>query len=257
MQKAHAKLSASGSARWIACPGSVVLEALFDDEGSAYAEEGTLAHSVAEIRVRARIHPESFMIGARLHDTEMTTEPEMWAFAGLYEDYCGNLIDTMRLEGHTVRAYVEQRVCFDKWVPGGFGTVDFCAVGGDDLHIVDFKYGKGVPVSAESNSQMRAYALGFLQEMECIYDNIKTVTVHIVQPRIRNYSSEMMTTEELLDWANTVLKPSAETASKQTRRYAPGRHCRFCKAATVCKARTHELLSRLAEVLSGGKDNAD
>ena len=87
--------------------------------------------------------------------------------------------------------------------------------GGTHLHIVDLKYGKGVPVSAVDNSQIRAYALGFLQEMECIYDNLDTVTMHIVQPRINNISDETMPVKDLLHWAETELKPKAEKAANK------------------------------------------
>lgn len=249
----HAKLSASGSKRWMECPGSVVLESYFEDVGSIYADEGTKAHSVAEARLRARNSPQDAKAQARAQEAEAEAGEEMWAFVGRYDDYCGKIIDTMKLQGHTVRAYIEQRVCFDRWVPDGFGTADFCAVGGTHLHIVDLKYGKGVPVSAVDNSQIRAYALGFLQEMECIYDNLDTVTMHIVQPRINNISDETMPVKDLLHWAETELKPKAEKAAKLTREYATGAQCKFCKAKAVCRARAGYLLGRITEILGGTK----
>lgn len=248
MPSEHAKLSASGSERWMQCPGSIILEGLFDDEGSAYADEGTQAHAIAEKRIRARLTPTPENIQS-IKEAEETCEPEMWGFTGKYEDYCFDIIDTMMMAGHTVRAYPEQKICFDRWVPEGFGTVDFCAVGGDDLHIVDFKYGKGVKVNAVGNSQMRAYALGFLQEYDFIYDNLKTVTMHIVQPRINNISVESISVKELLRWAKEELKPKAKQAFRGTRQYATGRHCRFCKAKAVCRFRTTKLLEDLTAIL--------
>ena len=249
----HAVLSASGSKRWMTCPGSVRLENFFEDEGSAYAEEGTKAHGVAEARLRAALGLQSPEGATAEQPTEASVGEEMWTFAGQYVQYCTEILETMQRNGHTVRAYIEQRVCFDRWVPEGFGTVDFCAVGGNDLHIVDFKYGKGVPVSATDNSQMRAYALGFLQEMECIYDNLQTVTTHIVQPRINNISSETMKVADLLDWAKKELKPKADKAYSQTREYAPGAACKFCKAKAVCKARAEGLLGSIGKILQGGE----
>lgn len=248
MPDIHAKLSASGSDRWMHCPGSVVLEEYFEDEGSEYASEGTQAHAIAETRMRARLDPTPQNV-RNAEYAEETTDAEMWAFTGQYEDYCSQIIDGMQLQGRIVRAYVEQRVQFNDWVPDGFGTVDFCAVGGDDLHIVDFKYGKGVKVSAKNNSQMRDYALGFLQEFALIYDNLKTVTMHIVQPRINNVSSETLTVEELLEWAEKELKPKAQVAYNNTREYAAGKHCKFCKAKAVCKARANSILGRIADIL--------
>lgn len=44
----HAKLSASGSNRWISCPGSVELEEQFPDLENEYALYGTETHKLAE-----------------------------------------------------------------------------------------------------------------------------------------------------------------------------------------------------------------
>lgn len=255
MPGTHAKLSASASKRWLECPGSVVLEALFgsDEDESPYAEEGTQAHAVAEARLTALFNPRSRKAAAHVKTLKDETDAEMWQFTGQYEAFCKELTDEMALEGHTVRAYIEQRVCFDRWVPAGFGTVDFCAVGGNDLHIVDFKYGKGVPVYADGNTQMRAYALGFLQEMDVIYDNIETVTMHIVQPRINNISSDTITVDELMRWAEEELKPGAERAYRNTREYQPGKHCKFCKAKAVCRTRAEGVLNQITNILNGGK----
>lgn len=250
----HAKLSASSSERWMRCPGSIVLETFFDgDETSPYAEEGTKAHSVAEARLTALFAPRSRKAAARVKTLEEETEAEMWQFTGQYIDYCKEIADALALEGHTVRAYIEQKVCFDRWVPQGFGTVDFCAVGGDELHIVDLKYGKGVPVYAVGNTQMRSYALGFLQEMDVIYDNIKNVTMHIVQPRISNTSSDTISVEDLRRWATEELKPKADRAYANTREFHSGKHCKFCKAKATCRSRAENILGAITKILTGGK----
>ena len=44
----HAKLSASGSSRWMNCPGSIAAEEGKPDSSSKYAELGTVLHEVAE-----------------------------------------------------------------------------------------------------------------------------------------------------------------------------------------------------------------
>ena len=89
--------------------------------------------------------------------------------------------------------------------------------------------------------------------MECIYDNLDTVTMHIVQPRINNISDETMPVKDLLHWAETELKPKAEKAAKLTREYATGAQCKFCKAKAVCRARAGYLLGRITEILGGTK----
>lgn len=52
MPDVHAKLSASGAKKWIACPGSVLLEASVQDKPSAYATEGTNAHALGEAKIK-------------------------------------------------------------------------------------------------------------------------------------------------------------------------------------------------------------
>lgn len=251
MPGAHAKLSASGSERWMRCPGSVILEAFFEDEGSPFAEEGTRAHALAEARIRAILEPRSRKAKTAKQTAEATADDEMKTFTTVYVDYCKDLIDDGNLRGLLTRAWVEQRVRFSDWVPGGFGTVDFCCIAGDDLHIVDLKYGKGVPVSAIGNTQERTYALGMLQEIGFIFDNIKTVTTHIVQPRIGNVSHETLTVEELTDWGENTLKPKAERAYAGAREYETGKQCKFCKAKALCRYRANTLLGRVAEILGG------
>jgi hypothetical protein len=251
MPSDHAKLSASGSERWMKCPGSVVLESFFEDEGSRFAEEGTKAHALAEARLRAIIEPKSDEARKARDQAEATADDEMKTFTAVYVEYCKDLIDDGNLRGRTTRAWVEQRVSFSEYVPDGFGTVDFCCIAGDDLHIVDLKYGKGVPVSAIGNTQERTYALGTLQELGFIFDNIKTVTTHIVQPRIGNISRETLTVDELTDWGENTLKPKAQRAYAGMREYSTGKQCKFCKAKALCRYRATTLLGRVVDILGG------
>ena len=245
----HAKLSASGSKRWMECPGSIVLEGLFDEQTSEYAEEGTRAHSVAETRLRAYLHPQNGKLAEDVQTLKEATDPEMWAYVGRYVEYCADLCDTLRMKYRVIRAYVEQRVNFSAWVPGGFGTVDFCVLGGDELHVIDLKYGKGVPVSAVDNPQPRLYALGVLSELGTIWDNLKTVTTHIFQPRLNAISTEELQVDELLDWGRAEVKPKAKRAAGMTRCFAPGTHCKFCRARATCKARAETVLGTISHIL--------
>lgn len=246
----HARLGASSSKRWMTCPGSVVLEEQMDEETSAYAEEGTKAHALAEAKLRhlmGRILPED------VDEVRKGCDPEMDIMTDRYVEYAKDIIDQMLLAGHAPYWGVETRVRFDRWVPEGFGTVDLFIVGGGHLHIIDLKYGKGVPVSAIGNPQPRAYSLGFLQDFELIYDNIETVTYHIVQPRLNNNTSETMAVDELMKWAEEELRPRALKAWNGTREYNPGEHCKFCRAKAVCKARAARILNTIASVLGPAK----
>ncbi len=52
MPNKHAVLSASSSARWLACPPSAQLCAALPDTVTDYALEGTCAHELAEYKVQ-------------------------------------------------------------------------------------------------------------------------------------------------------------------------------------------------------------
>jgi hypothetical protein len=132
---------------------------------------------------------------------------------------------------------LEQRVDFSPWVPDGFGTCDCIIMQGNTLTIIDYKYGRGVAVSAEDNPQMKLYALGALNDYGIVYD-IKQVEMHIYQPRINNISACSLLVEDLLDWAENTVKPTAALAFEGKGEYASGEHCRFCPHAGRCRELT-------------------
>ena len=131
---------------------------------------------------------------------------------------------------------IEQRLDFSKYVPEGFGTGDCLIIADGTLHIIDFKYGQGVLVSAEDNPQMKLYALGALDLFDGIYD-IEMVSMTIYQPRRENVSTSTVSKENLYQWAEEVLKPKAELAFNGDGNYCPGEWCQFCRAAVKCRAR--------------------
>ena len=122
-------------------------------------------------------------------------------------------------------------------MPEGFGTGDACIVADDVLHVIDLKYGVGIMVSAERNPQMMCYALGLLEAFDGIYD-ITTVRMSIFQPRRDNVSTFEMSKPDLLEWADTVLAPTAQMAFKGEGEFKAGDHCQFCTAKATCRKRT-------------------
>lgn len=234
---AHARLSASGAARWLACPPSVKLEGNFPDTGSVYAAEGTLAHSVAELKVRKyAIEPMSTRtFNARLNKLKKHElwQPEMDGYTDEYLDYI-----KAEMLSYATKPFVtvERRVDFSDVVPGGFGTADCLILAGNVLHVIDFKYGKGVPVEAEGNPQMRLYAYGAVRAYALLY-SFDTVKMTIFQPRLKNISEAEMSVDDLRHWAQEEVKPVALLADKGEGEYNPGPHCKFCRAKAECKAR--------------------
>ncbi len=241
--RAHALLSASSAHRWLHCPGSVGLESLEPEQTSEFAEEGTRAHELAEMKITA------WLEGTPVHCSEGTPR-EMDIATNSYLDFIQTIHSQLALKDLDVYIKAEQRVDFSKWVPEGFGTCDCMIYGAKELHIIDLKYGKGVPVSAEGNPQLKLYALGVIYDYSQILDDIDTVYMHIVQPRISNYSSDNIAYKDLMAWAENELKPRAEVAFKKTRTYEPGEWCKFCKVKAICKAKATRIFTHLIDVLN-------
>lgn len=131
---------------------------------------------------------------------------------------------------------IEQRLDFSQYVPEGFGTGDCVIIGDGTLHVIDYKHGKGVEVSAENNPQMMCYALGALNLFDGIYD-INEVSMTIFQPRKENISTFVMDKAALYSWAETVLKPTARLAFDGEGDFKAGEHCQFCKVKATCRKR--------------------
>ena len=147
-----------------------------------------------------------------------------------------------RAKTRDAQLLVETRLNFTQWVPDGFGTGDACIIADGCLEIIDFKYGKGVKVSAYENPQMKIYALGAYDKFSFEY-NIDRVKMTIVQPRIDNLSEFEVKVSDLLWWAKTELKPKAEEAYAGNGKQAPGEWCQFCKVKAQCKALANTALS--------------
>ena len=224
----HAILSASASKRWLSCPPSAKLNAELPDTTSEYAREGTCAHELAEYKVNKLLGIEAKNPTESLdfYDSEMEDCTESYA------QYIAEQI--AKYDSPVVM--VEQRLDFSKYVPGGFGTGDCVIVADDVLTVIDYKHGKGVPVSAENNSQMMLYALGALELFDSLYD-IREICMIIFQPRLENISDSVISVSDLLDWAENELRPKAELAEKGEGEFCAGEHCRFCKIKATCRKR--------------------
>lgn len=237
MPDVHAVLSASASHRWLHCTPSAVLERQYPDEGSAYAEEGTKAHAMAEERLKYFIENGKFLRKPRNADTEM------WEATGEYVATCAEKILAARADTPDARVMVEERLDFSRWVPEGFGTGDMVIVSDDYIEVVDLKYGKGVEVSAEGNSQMRLYALGALAKYggDYLFDRVRMT---IIQPRIGNISTDEMSVEELEAWGESII-PIAALAHEGKGERLAGDHCRFCKCRATCARLSEYLLKEV------------
>lgn len=196
---AHALLSASGSKRWLSCTPSAKLEATLPEpkrntKGIDFSAEGTLAHSLSEIRLRLHYN--------QIGHEEYEREYEIIKTHPIYKDYKDTERDDFEANVDSYVLYVrsqigegdiplfEQRVDFSDWVPDGFGTADVVILSKHSIRVIDLKFGKGVPVSAIDNTQLRLYALGAWAKFREEHPNITEVSYTIHQPRLDSISTD-------------------------------------------------------------------
>lgn len=233
----HALLSASSASRWLKCTAAPRFEEGLPENTSSYAEEGRLAHALCELKVQKKFS----VMTSRTYTTRLNKlkkepiyDPEMDKTSDLYLEH---LTEQAMLYDTTPTVVPEVQVDFSEYVPEGFGTCDCVMIGGDTLSITDYKHGKGVPVSATGNPQMRLYALGALKRYAPVFgDTIKRVRMTIDQPRLDSYTTDTITVEELRAWGESI-KPIAQKAFSGLGEFVPGDHCRFCRGKAQCRAR--------------------
>ena len=252
----HSKCSPSGAHRWMNSTAAPTYEAQFPDgETSIYARQGTLAHKFAELAAQYNfnlVSKRTYTSRLKKLQAEELYDPEMLDTSQKYAEYLFKKAMEFESKPHLA---LEVNVDLSEYVPEGFGQCDSALIGGDTLHITDYKHGVGVPVSAINNSQMRLYALGVLKRYEMAYPSLRRVTMAIFQPRItEDVIEDEMTIEELKAWGEE-LKPVAVEAFNGPGTFAPGEWCRFCKGREICKARADYFMA-LADyedaVLEGG-----
>jgi len=209
---AHAKLGASSAHRWMVCPAAPRLEDGIEDITSPFAEEGTLAHEVAED-----------ILTGKMSMSETNMEVELY-------------VEFVQERSHDAEVHIEQRLSYNEWVKDGFGTADAVIITDDDIHIVDLKYGKGLRVNADDNPQLRLYALGALQRWYFDHEP-STVTMSIVQPRLDHISTETMSVDDLLEWAKEAKEAAIATEDEGAKPNPGNKQCQWCRAKGVCRER--------------------
>ena len=221
----------------MACPPSARFEEEFEEVETEFAKEGDSAHHYADALLRCELGGNDGADVGELQEFLVMDEyynAEMEESVGLYIDIIHERFQEALKRDPSAILMSEQRLEYSEFVPEGFGTGDAMIISMGTLEIIDLKYGKGIPVFAQGNPQLRMYGLAAWNTYKILYD-IDTVRMTIVQPRLGSVTTETIKTQDLLRWANEEVRPKALLAWAGEGEFASGDHCQFCKAMPRCK----------------------
>lgn len=243
---AHALLSPSSASRWLNCTAAPHLEADMPDVSSGFAVEGTLAHAYCAKKLKTFLG-----LPTDLEDKEIATlaeyhTGEMDEYTDTYASIVIEKYNAARAVTPDAQLLVETRLDFSEHIPDSFGTADAIIIADGTMDVIDFKYGKGVSVSAFKNPQMQIYALGAYDKFSFEY-RIDRVRMTIIQPRIDNLSDYELSVSDLMAWTDEVLTPRAQEAFSGQGTQTPGEWCRFCKVKSRCRALADQSLKTALE----------
>ena len=224
----------------MSCTPSARLESTLPEqkrhsESFDFSAEGTLAHEIAEIKLKKHFD--------QIDATEFELRYNVAKQSKYYNEEMENYVDSycvfVRSQiGEGDRPLFEQKVDFSEWIPQGFGTADVVIISKNSIHIMDLKYGAGIPVSAIDNAQLRLYGAGTYSKFKEEISEIKTIKFTIIQPRLDSITTDQTTLGKLLDWMKYVVSPRAKKAWVGEGEFMPGDHCKWCRAKATCRARS-------------------
>ena len=241
----HALLSPSGSHRWFNCTPSARLEEHIPSSTSTAAEEGTVAHELAEYALNMYLKGEYVPLLDELPTPKHIRESQYYSseMDKYVTDYICYVCDIFEMCGDA-EMHIERKFDLTSYVPECFGSCDCAIEGTNILNIIDLKYGKGVRVEAKGNTQLMMYALGVLRSLSPKRQaEIETIKMHIAQVRLGNYEVFEMSARDLTHWGIHKLRPTAEKAWTGQGNTVVGSHCKFCKFKPQCRAQRDALVN--------------
>lgn len=243
----HSLNSPSSFARRRACPGSARMEAVIPDEENVHAVRGTAAHALGEKCLTTNTEPSDYIgqkFGEFKHKSgkveEFIADGDMVEDVTVYVDYCRSISDRVECTKDSSKfVLVEQKVELPFIGEGEKGTADFISLEllRGTLHVVDYKNGFGL-VDEFENVQGLCYGLGAANLFQALdWDRLR---ITIVQPNAYHHAGSVRSWDvprtELLDWKMDFAEAGQKTLDPNAP-LIPGKHCGWCKARFICRAR--------------------
>ncbi len=245
----HAKLSPSGAHRWMACPGSVTLEADFPDTSSAYAREGTAAHELAAMVLEDPSSTANHYVGKKIAFDDHGEEV-VWPITKEMADYVDDYVNFVRERAVGKSLHIECKLGIGHVTgeDGATGTSDVVIIDipNKTIEVIDLKYGMGVRVDADENPQLQIYALGALEEYSLVTD-FERVGMVIHMPRLNHVSEWEIPILQLERFGDKVWDAGKRVSEPEPSFNAGEKQCRFCKAKATCPA----LRAEVTEIVGG------
>jgi hypothetical protein len=247
---AHSPFGGSVAARVLRCPASVGLVERVPAHlrrSSAYAERGCALHSALALLLDDNGPSLESLVGKKIGDYVITDSDVESSLRPVFT-YVEALLDTPGAE-----FYLERRVGFPT-IPGAYGTTDLIVRVGAIVHVVDFKFGAGVRVTALTpdgdediiNAQLLFYAAAARHTLPRFFAGVNEIKLTILQPVSIEADAEMVSSVEVthaeLDEFIAVYRRVCEEALSEAPRLERGAWCRFCAARPICPAHTGPLL---------------
>ena len=237
----HKFFPPSSSSRWLCCTASVLpISELTDADNASWpAAEGTFAHDVfADIlESRATGTPRVLQLGdlekVDGYTIELTQD---------MEDHLQEAVAYVDSLGETelllVESMVGAPVTQTETITGHADVILRVKGAPNVVHVLDLKYGKGVRVEAARNTQMMLYGAGALSTFDMVLEDVDTVMLHVVQPRLGHYESWPVVREFLDEWLSEDVKLAVQQALDPTlASFAPSEDaCRWCPLSGTCEA---------------------
>jgi hypothetical protein len=235
-------LAPSGFERWSRCTASPAAIAGVTQDRKNYADEGNVAHELHAMCLMFGITARS-CVGKLYINEEIGIADIDFEMADYVDESINYVYDHLT----DVELGIEMKLSLEHLVPGQTGYADVAGVKGDELHIIDLKYGKGVKVYAKNNGELMMHASGVLRQLPVeVHDRIKKIVLHISQPRLEHFDRWECSRGDLSHFEVMVAGKYHEAADPERRKFVPSPEgCQFCPIKSDCRALKESIYAKV------------